>query len=393
MAAEQITARQLNAMLFLFLAGGFEVFLPRYAAADAGGEALLCVGLATTLGLLGAAGVVQLARCIRGSDLALYGAAVLGPPLARVAGAWYVLVLVVVAAQSLAAVGLVGDVVLGWPAAATPPLLFLLAVACGLVAGRGLSRAARLAEYAAPVVFLLVLLVGLTALGRVDWANYGFRGDWGALARGTVHLLGRFAPAYILLLVLSSSARAPLSGGAVPAFLAAGLVMAVAVLPVGLYGGGAAAATFMPSLSLLADSIFGVAPGLFFPGIGLWLLGSLFQVILGFLLSTILLQPTAGERGCGFPLPAGAGIVWCGLLLWSNYGGSYAFGAGYFPYLVFPAAVGLPPLLFLLPAWRRLMEGRRVPAVVADLLAVAAVRGAVWREKWRHPWRRRKELQ
>ncbi|HUW64898.1 MAG TPA: GerAB/ArcD/ProY family transporter [Spirochaetia bacterium] len=356
-----ITVRQLSAMLFLFLAGGFDAFLPRYVAADAGGATLLSVGLATALALIMVGVILRVALRFSQSDVVQYSVAVWGSPLGQVAGTWYVLLLVFGAAQPLAGVGLIGNVAFGWWAAATPPLIFLLAVACAVLAGQGLRKVARLSEYAAPAALIVGLIVGLAVLGKVNWTNFTMvpPGGWGPVWRGAVHLLGRFSLAYILLLLVpfTKSTRGIVQLTSVT-ILAAGLMLGIEALPVGLYGAGAAATSFIPSLQLLSDSIFGATPWFFDLAVGLWLLGLLFQVVIAFQLLATLLSQTAGTDPLRFLLPAGAAVAWTGLLLWTNAGGTYTFGEKYFQYLSFPAAIGIP--LLLLPGLRMLWAGNRV---------------------------------
>ena len=376
-------------MLFLLGAGGFEVFLPRYVAAAAGGEALASLALACVAGFLIATALLKLVRRLGADGLVGYSAAVIGSPMAAAAGAWWALVLVMAAARPLAAVGLVGDVVLGWSALITPPLLFLLTVGCGLAVKLPGVRLARLAEYAAAALLLLDVVVGVTVLDRVDWRNYLSGWDPAAVMRGALFLLGRFCPAYLLLLLMPAAGVAGRRAGVMPGILATAGVAALDVLPAGLYSPGAAAVAFMPSLSLLADSAPGSVPGLFFPAVVLLLLGSLLQTALSLLLAVIVLRGAPGDRGSGLLLAAGAAVAWTGLLFWSNYGGSYDFGATYFPYLILPAALGWPLLLLAASAWARPGEGARAPARVPVSLAAAGAWARRRMETWRMTMKKR----
>ncbi|MDA8336376.1 MAG: GerAB/ArcD/ProY family transporter [Peptococcaceae bacterium] len=357
---EQITERQLGAMLFGFLAGGMDAFWPRYVAADAGGASLASLGLATGLALVLAGIMLKVARRVGRSGIVGYAAGVLGSPSGQTAGALYVLLLVFGAAQPLAGVGLIGNVAFGWWAVAVPPLIFFLAGACAVLAGLGLPAVARISEYAAPVVLLLFLAVGLVGLGRVDWAHFKpvLAAGWGPVWRGVLHLLGRFCAVYILLLLVPFTVSGRRLVWLTPLVVGtAGLALAAGILPAGIYGAGAAAVSFIPFLQMLDDHVFSGAPRLMDPAVGLWLLGLVFQAVIAFVLLTTVLAQAAGTERRRFLIPAGAAVAWTGLLLWSNAGGAYAFGERYLRYFLFPAAIGVPLLLLLLPGLRMLWTG------------------------------------
>jgi len=352
---ESISVRQLNALVFVYLVANFDVFEPRIVASKAGGDALVSVGLATLLALLLPVIWFALARRFPQADVIQYSLSVLGSPLGQAAGALYLFILVLGAARPSSKVGLIGAAVFGWGAAVAVPLIVLLVVAAALLTRRGLKTIGSVCEYAAPLAIVLVLVVGVTVLGKVNWANYTFpTTDWGPAWRGALVLLSRFSIAgYVLLLLLPRTRDAGRTMVlAMGTLLVVGMLMAVGTLSVVLNGPGATAASFIPSLQLLSDSVFGRSPVVFNLTVSFWMLGLMLKLAIAYWLLATALAETAGTTTRRFLIPAGAATLLLTLLLWSNPGQAYIFVESYSRYITFTVGLGIP-LLLLLTAWLR----------------------------------------
>lgn len=313
---------------------------------------MLSLVLATVVAMAVAGVMVKLALLYSGSDLVRYISRLWGSSLGQTIGAFYVLLLVFDSARPLAGVGLIGNVAFGWWAVLTPPLIFIVAAMCVMLAGQGLQRVARISEFAVWAALLLFLVAVGSVFGRIDWANYRAfgSGGWGPVWLGMLPLLGRFSPAYLLFVLVPAT---KFTKGSIwiiiLTIMATGLALGAGILPIGLYGAGVAAESFIPFEQLLTDHILALTT----PVVGLWLLALAFQTGIGLMLIISLLSQSAGAKPQRFLTLAGAAVAWTALLFWTNAGGTSMFGEKVLPYLSVPAAIGVPLLLVLFPWFRK----------------------------------------
>ncbi|HUW65910.1 MAG TPA: GerAB/ArcD/ProY family transporter [Spirochaetia bacterium] len=355
---ETISVRQLNAMVFIFLVSDFAIFEPRAVADAAGGQVLISVALATLVGILLTGVWFTLARRFPGIDVVRYSSVLLGTPLGQVAGTVYLFMLLIGAARSTAKVGTIGEAAFGWGAAVAVPVILLVVVALFLLTRRGLKTIASLCEYAAPVVIVLVAVAGLTVLAKANWANYTFLATgWGPAVRGALSMTGRFSVAWVVLLLLPRTRNVQNTTilSTMGTVLLVGLLMAVGTLSVALYGARATAASFIPSLQLITDSIWGRNPAVLNGVVALWMLGLALKGGAAYWLLSTTLAKTSSVPTVRFLVPVGVATFVLALVIWNDPAQTYIFlrqGHRYFLYL---AGIGIP-LLLLLVAWLR---GRR----------------------------------
>jgi len=351
---ESISVRQLNAIVFVYLVANFDLFEPRIVASKAGGDALVSVVLATLLALFLPAIWFSLARRFPQADIIQYSLSVLASPLGQAAGAIYLFMLVLGGARPSSKVGLIGATSFGWGPAVTVPVILVLIIIAALLARRSLKTIASICEYAAPVATIVVLIVGLTVLGRANWANYTFPStNWGPALRGAVALFSRFSLAYILLFLLprtKDAARTMIySQGTL---LLIGMLMAVGTLSLAVHGASATASSLIPSLQLLRDSILGRSPVAFDLTVAIWMIGLTLKAAIAYWLLSTALAEVADAPTQHFLVPVGVVISLLALLFWSNPGQAYAYVADYSRYINLTGGLGIP-LLLLLVAWVR----------------------------------------
>jgi len=353
---ERISVRQLGAVVLVFLVAGFDLFEPRITAAQAGPGAFWSLILAFGVALLMTAVLLELGLRFGPADVVRYARSLFGPYLGQAAGLLYLLVILFGGtARPVFEAGVVGRTAFGWSPPVVLAVLFLAVAVAGYVARRGLFAVARLAEYGAVVAVLLVLIVGVSVLPKVNWANYSpvpLHG-WAPVWRGAGTFLTRFSLAYILLFFLPRTENA--AGARGPTFATVGLVavlLGAGILAIGIHGAPVVAATFLPAWQLVRDSVFGRAAWLADVAGGLWILGLVLQAAIGYWLVTVTLAETMERDFRRLIVPVGSGTLVLAVLLWSNIGQSFIVLAQYFRLLAYLAGMAVPALLLLLAAWQ-----------------------------------------
>lgn len=351
---DRISVRQLSAILLVFLVANFDIFEPRVTAAEAGSDAVLSLILALLVTLVMTAVLMELSLRFRHTDVMQYSVALLGSPLGQAVGAVYLLVLVFGGAgRPLFEAGVVGRAAFGWPDPAVLAVLVLGALAAGYLVYRGPGTLARLSEYGAVAAIVLVVVVGLTVLPKVNWANFTplLAHGWLPVLRGAGALLQRFSLAYILLILLPRTDNA---AGAVNwifgTMVLVAVLMGIGILSIGIHGAPVVAATFLPSLQLIQDSVFGRAwlSGL---AVVLWLLSLVLKAAIGYWLAGAILAETMDRDWRRLIVPVGIGALVVANLLWSNVDQSYIVFAQYFRWLAYTAGLAVPALLLLAATW------------------------------------------
>ncbi|HUW66050.1 MAG TPA: GerAB/ArcD/ProY family transporter [Spirochaetia bacterium] len=279
------------------------------------------------------------------------------PLLGQAVGAVYLLTIILGgAARPLFEAAVVGRTAFRWPELVVLAVLVLGALAAGYLARRGLASLGRLSEYGAVVAIVLIVVVGLTVLPKVNWANYTpfLTHGWLPVLRGAGTLMQRFSLAYILLLFLprTENAAGAVNWIFVTIFLVA-VLMGVGILSIGIHGAPVVAATFLPSLQLIQDSVFGRAGWLTALAVVGWLLSLVLKAGLGYWLVSATLAETMDRDFRRLIVPVGIGVLIVANLLWSNVDESYIVFAQYFRWLAYTAGMAAPALLLLAATWQQ----------------------------------------
>lgn len=352
---ETISVRQLNAIVFIFLVADFAIFEPRIVAESSGGEVLISVALATLVGMLLVGLWFTLARRFPDADIIRYSLVVLGSSLGQAAGAVYLFILIINAARPIGKVGTIGGAAFGWGAVVAAAVILLAVIVLFLLTRRGLRTIASLCEYAALVAIVLVVVAGLTVLSKANWSNYTFFATgWRPAVSGALQLIGRFSSAWVVLLLVPRTRNVQNTTmlSTMVTVLLAGLLMVVGTLSVALYGAKTVGTSFIPSLQLITDSIWGRNPTVLNSVVALWMLGLALAGGAAYWLLSTALAETSSASTVRFLAPVGLATFLLALLIWNDPGQTYIFlsqGNSYFLYL---AAIGIP-LLLLLVAWLR----------------------------------------
>jgi len=357
---ETLSVRRMNAMVFIFLVANFSLFEPREVAAEAGGGVLICIALATLAGLILTWVWFALARRFPGTDIVRYSLTALGTPLGQAAGAVYLFTLLLSSARPVAKVGTLGASAFGWGTAASVAAILAATALLAVLAGRGLALVGSLCEYAAPAAVFLVATAAFSVMARANWSNYSFTG-WGPVVEGTLTLTGRFALAYVILFLLPRTRDTGLPSmlSTMGTVLLTGMMMAAGSLSVALYGAWTTGASFLPSLRLLTDSIWGRNPVVLSAVIILWMLGlTLRGATAGWLLMNALADTSAGTVR-RYVVPVAATALIMGLVLWNDPGQTYQFQRQGLTIFSYTAGIVIP-LLVLVAG--RLRRGRIRPA-------------------------------
>jgi len=317
---------------------------------------LISIALAALAGILLTGACYTLARRFPDADLIQYSIALLGTPLGQIAGTICLFNLSINAGRSPAKISTIGQAAFGWGQPVAILLILVVVTASFLLVRRGLKTIGSLCEYGSMIAIVLVVVAGLTVLAKADWTNYTFfAAGWGPAMKGAFTLTGRFSFVWVILLLIPrmrdiTSTRNML--GTMATILVVGLLMCIGTLPIALHGAPNTVASFIPSLQLLAESVWGANTIVLSAVVVIWMLGLALAGAVFYWLLTIALAETASAPAGRFLFPAGVAAYALAMIIWYDPSQTYAFIREGGPYFQYSAGVGVP-LLLLLVAWLR----------------------------------------
>lgn len=363
-AENPITVRQLNAMLLIFLIANFNVFLPQTVAREAGRDAWISLILATIIALAVTFLLLKLALNFTDSSVIRYSVSVFGGQIGQITGTIYLLMLILSTSRPIFKVGIIGQAAFQWPNRVVIGTMLISVLIAGYLVRRGLHAIAKLSEYGVIIGIALVLIIGFTSINMVNWTNFTpvLANGWLPVLKGTATMLGHFALAYVLLLLLpqTKQARDTIKLSMLSILLVA-FLMFIGILSIGIHGAARTAATAIPSLQLIYDSVFGRNIWLTVLAIAIWIAGQIINAAIGYWLFIAAIDETAETKQLNFRrliLPAGLFILILAVIFWSNIHETRIFLTQYFKYLSY-AAWAVIPIALLIPVvfFRR---GRRL---------------------------------
>ncbi|OAT80859.1 GerAB/ArcD/ProY family transporter [Desulfotomaculum copahuensis] len=363
-AENHITVRQLNAMLLVFLIANFNVFLPQTVAREAGRDAWISLVLATIIALAVTFLLLKLALHFPDSSVMKYSVSLFGAQIGQITGTIYLLMLILSTSRPVFKAGIIGQAAFQWPNRIVIGTMLISVLIAGYLVRRGLHAIAKISEYGVLVGVALVLVIGFTSISKVNWTNFTpvLANGWLPVLKGTATMLQHFALAYVLLLLLPKTKQA---GDTIKlsmlSILLVAFLMCIGIFSIGIHGAAHTAATFIPSLQLIHDSVFGRNVWLTALAVAIWIAGQVVNAAIGYWLFIAAIAETTGTNRVKFRrliLPAGAAILIIGLVFWNNIPETRIFLTQYFKYLSY-ATWAVIPIALLIPV-AFFQRGRRL---------------------------------
>lgn len=359
---EQITPRQLGALVFVTRMGMAIVRLPAIKHVKEGPDAWLGVLAGTLVGVLLLWGLYSLIARKPGRDLLDLSTDALGPYLGRAVGALYVLWF---AWDAMVAMRLYSGLLFAQPLPETPAeaMIFMIGVGAAFAALQGPEVVARLGGMLAPLILLGALLVMALGINQMEPNNLQPFLGFGFFPVFRSSLFPTFAYSETLacsLLLAHTKEPDKAIRGALAGAVAGGVVTALGAAAITMFYGSRQATRLAYPLYDLARS---VSFGEFFERmdplfIVMWTVASYIKI-------AVLLWATAHGTAKLLGLKRVSALV-PPLTLLFCFGAMRTYGTQaevatltsiqVYPLLTFPFLVGIPALLagasFLRPGWR-----------------------------------------